>query len=115
MMLALSGNILFFLQAKINQENERNNIFFCFVQIGEWSSEKLSLQQQLSVSEQQTQEETRRLQQSITGLQSERQILQDRVVCVLFFQRFIFTSGVKTLCRCRGKYVNREILISNNL
>lgn len=75
----------------------------------------MSLQQQLSVSEQQTQEETRRLQQSITGLQRERQILQDRVVCVLFFQRFIFTSGVKTLCLCRGKYVKREILIYNNL
>lgn len=57
---------------------------FHFVQVKQWGSEKASLDQQLCLLEQQTQEEATQLQQSITNLQSERQILQGRVVCKVF-------------------------------
>lgn len=53
----------------------------CFVQQGEWSAEKTFLDQQVCVLEQQSQEKASRLEQSITTLQTERQMLQDRVVC----------------------------------
>lgn len=71
------------------REKEQVCVFSHFVQSAEWKSEKQSLQQRFSSLEQQTQEESRRLQQSVTSLLSERQILQDRVVCVLFFHLFV--------------------------
>ncbi len=53
----------------------------CFVQQGEWSAEKVFLNQQVCLLEQQSREKTSRLEESITSLQTDRQMLQDRVVC----------------------------------
>lgn len=69
-------------------------VFVCLAQQGEWSAEKAFLDQQVSLLEQQSQEKASRLEDSITSLQTERQMLQDRVVCfapTYFFQRFICT------------------------
>lgn len=57
------------------------HLYVCFVQQGEWSAEKAFLDQQVCLLEQQSQERVSRLEESITSLQTERQMLQDRVVC----------------------------------
>lgn len=103
------------IEAKSIKRKRARVYLFRFVQVGEWSAEKVSLQQRFSSLEEQTQEESRRLQQSVTGLLSERQILQDRLVCELFLHLSILTSDVKTLCLCGGDYVNRKILIYSSL
>lgn len=62
----------------------------CFVQQGEWSAEKAFQDQQVSLLQQQSQEKASRLAESITSLQTEKQMLQDRVVCSASFQLFWF-------------------------
>ncbi|XP_044054006.1 golgin subfamily A member 1 isoform X2 [Siniperca chuatsi] len=46
---------------------------------GEWSAEKAFLDQQVCLLQQQSQEKASRLEESITSLHTERQMLQDRV------------------------------------
>ncbi|XP_071337892.1 golgin subfamily A member 1 isoform X2 [Trachinotus anak] len=46
---------------------------------GEWSAEKAFLDQQVSLLQQQSQENTSRLEERISSLQTDRQTLQDRV------------------------------------
>lgn len=69
------------------------HFYVCFGQQGEWSAEKAFLEQQVFLLERQNQENASRLEQSITGLQTERQILQDRVVgSAPIFKLFFFIS-----------------------
>uniref|UniRef100_A0A8C4NUS1 Golgin subfamily A member 1 n=1 Tax=Dicentrarchus labrax TaxID=13489 RepID=A0A8C4NUS1_DICLA len=58
------------------------HLFVWFVQQGEWSAEKAFLDQQLCLLEQQSQEKASRLEESISSLQTERQMLQDRGVYI---------------------------------
>lgn len=55
-------------------------MYVCFVQQGEWNAEKAFLDQQVCLLEQQNQEKASRLEESFTSLQTDRQMLQDRVV-----------------------------------
>ncbi|XP_039659555.1 golgin subfamily A member 1 isoform X2 [Perca fluviatilis] len=48
-------------------------------QLGEWSAEKAFLDQQVCLLQQQSEEKTSRLEESITSLQTERQMLHDRM------------------------------------
>lgn len=48
---------------------------------GEWSAQKAFLDQQVCLLQQQSQEKTSWLEESITSLQTDKQTLQDRVVC----------------------------------
>ncbi|XP_070689379.1 golgin subfamily A member 1 isoform X2 [Pempheris klunzingeri] len=50
--------------------------------LGEWSAEKAFLDQQVCLLEQQSHEKASRLEESITSLQAERQMLQDRVAAL---------------------------------
>lgn len=50
-------------------------------QQGEWSAEKAFLDQQLCLLEQQSKVKVSRLEESVTSLQTDRQTLQDRLVC----------------------------------
>lgn len=52
----------------------------CFQQ-GQWTAQKAFLDQQVCLLQQQSQEKTSKLEESITSLQTDRQRLQDRVVC----------------------------------
>ncbi|XP_028433948.1 golgin subfamily A member 1 isoform X2 [Perca flavescens] len=48
-------------------------------QLGEWSAEKAFLDQQVCLLQQQSEEKTSRLEESITSLQTDRQMLHDRM------------------------------------
>lgn len=68
---------------------------YVFFQQGEWSAEKAFLDQQVCLLQQQSQEKASRLEESITSLQTERQMLQERVVCsACHFQLFLFFKDV---------------------
>uniref|UniRef100_A0A3Q3Q6P9 Golgin subfamily A member 1 n=1 Tax=Monopterus albus TaxID=43700 RepID=A0A3Q3Q6P9_MONAL len=54
------------------------------IQQGEWSAEKAFLDQQVCLLQQQSQEKASRLEESIASLQTDKQMLEDRVVLYLF-------------------------------
>uniref|UniRef100_A0A3Q3MUS7 Golgin subfamily A member 1 n=1 Tax=Mastacembelus armatus TaxID=205130 RepID=A0A3Q3MUS7_9TELE len=58
--------------------------YVCFIQEGERSAEKAFLEHQVSLLQQQNQEKISRLEESISSLQTEKQMLQDRMVCSTF-------------------------------
>lgn len=81
------------------------HFYVCFGQQGEWSAEKAFLDQQVCLLERQNQEKASRLEQSITSLQTERQILQDRVVgSAPIFNSFLFSSQFLGMSWATGYY-----------
>uniref|UniRef100_A0A3Q1I2X8 Golgin subfamily A member 1 n=1 Tax=Anabas testudineus TaxID=64144 RepID=A0A3Q1I2X8_ANATE len=57
-------------------------LYMCFQQ-GQWTAQKAFLDQQVCLLQQQSQEKTSKLEESITSLQTDRQRLQDRVVLMM--------------------------------
>ncbi|XP_041793916.1 golgin subfamily A member 1 isoform X2 [Chelmon rostratus] len=78
---------------------------------GEWNAEKAFLDQQVCLLEQQNQEKASRLEESFTSLQTDRQMLQDRVADLdkqMSEANSTLRQQTEELEQCRAELDNRQ-------
>ncbi|KAF3696277.1 Golgin subfamily A member 1 Golgin-97 [Channa argus] len=78
---------------------------------GEWSAEKAFLDQEVCLLKQQSQEKASRLEESITSLHTEKQMLQDKVADLVKQKKEIsstLTQQTEELEQCRAELNSRQ-------